>query len=337
MKRLLPAFATIFLLSCTSVHTSPDIRQPTESRAVSCERVPTDLFLGLPIQLLIDDGRLFINDFKTSPMISACDPSTGRTVGRTFRIGRGPGEEQPPLLLLPAPGGPEVFARNTRTLYSLRCEAPDGALHAERRPAVFDPAVSTIVALDSCRYLASGFFAEGRYALLDRTGATIAYTGDYPDFMPGEADLPRAGRGMFHQSLFLKKSPADRRLASVTAHTLDLYEWNGRELLAEARIALAPYEYSCRAGSVIEARPSAGTPKGVVAASATPGRIYLLWDPNTAADRSARNREIWVYDWSGNPVERLLPDRNPIVLAAMPSDSLLFAVSEESELLRIGL
>lgn len=325
-------FFTILIVACTSNRTTV---QPDEIVKINCKPIKSELFIGLPIQLTVKDKYLIINDFKISPMLSVYDLERDTLYCQLFNIGRGPLEEMPPLQMCMNDNNLLVYGRNTHKLYFLSKLTSDTKPEILTTNVNFNSYVSTIFPLDSI-YIASGTFSDGRYALFNNQGDLFAYTGDYPNYMQGEDNLPLQGKGMFHQSLFFRRGNS-KQIGSATSHVLDLYNYDQSGLHTAKRILLAPYDYLCRTGNILEARASESTQRGVIGACATFNYIYLLFNPNKAISGHKSINEIWVFDWNGIPIKKILPDKNFSVFTINDAGSIIYGIDYDLNLYKINL
>ena len=98
-----------------------------------------------------------------------------------------------------------------------------------------------------------------------------------------------------------------QRLASVTSHVFELWNYSKDTLSLYKRILLSPYKYSHKTGEQwASATAHADIEKGVERIYTTKNHIYMLYNANTEKmhreKKEKYNSEIWVFDWEGKPI-----------------------------------
>jgi hypothetical protein len=117
------------------------------------------------------------------------------------------------------------------------------------------------------RYLASGIFESGRYAILNTDGEIERIFGDYPDFTPGEKDYPYDGKAMFHQVQFGCNRNI-RKIACVSSHVADIVDFSD-SIAVEKTILLDSYRYRFSTGNIQAAERMPGIARGAVGVTTT--------------------------------------------------------------------
>lgn len=192
-----------------------------------------------------------------------------------------------------------------------------------------------ILPLDNEKFIASGAFTDSRFVFLNGEGKITESFGEYPSFMYNEKMLPNEGKFMFHQSFFLK-NPVSSKIAVYTSHVLEIYEYGREGLTKQVQILLSPYKYNCETGTFLRANASGDTKRGVKFAQCDDKYIYLLFS-HRAPEATEKRTEIWVFDWMGNPVKCLKPDKNIISFCIDSDQNTLYVIDDEAQLDRIQL
>jgi hypothetical protein len=95
----------------------------------------------------------------------------------------------------------------------------------------------------------------------------------------------------------------------------------------QTSIRLDSYQYQYTVKDFIAAEKLPGTSRGAIAVTSTNSFIYILFYPAKDREPDAVN-EIWVFDWNGNPVKKLLADQNIILITAV-NDNLIYALTDQ--------
>lgn len=182
-------------------------------------------------------------------------------------------------------------------------------------------------------YIGSGRFKEARYALLDKTGKIFKFFGDYPNYQKNEDTIPNFPRFMSHQTQF-SFNPSRRLLACVTAHVLDIIDLADLNILKnKKRILVSPYEYTYSYGKDWATAEAINyTETGVVDVSSNSKYIYLLYSFTQLSLRNEKKKikEILIFDWTGIPVQRIIPDKEVIRICADEENNTIYCIVNKS-------
>jgi hypothetical protein len=333
------AITVIFIIFCGCTpkeQSSPVFRHSATADVHPVENPP---FIGLPVSLEYYDGRVYISDFHGDPLVVEFDVENSRVVSKSISKGTGPADALPPLALFLS--GDTLFFLDRQT-FILGYDIPD--VSGEHRELTFNkrcsfPAeISNLTTIDG-RYLASGYFNGGRYAVYNSRGEKEQEFGDYPSFLSGEKDFPVPAKAMYHQVRFAVNRKL-RRVACVSSHVMDIVDYSASPSVVR-RIQLGAYHYKFTTGDFLSTARTDGTSAGATAVSSTDDGIYVLFipSPSLSADvASGRvNEEIWHFDWNGKPVKKFPLDCALTELKAV-NDSILYSISwPEYELVQLNL
>lgn len=173
--------------------------------------------------------------------------------------------------------------------------------------------IDRICPIGESRFVASGVFEDCRFLLLDSEGDVLSKCGDFPCFQSEEDVIPNTAKAMFHQSQF-GYNAAHKRLACVTSNVLELWDYVPDTLMLHKRLLLSPYHYlfeSTLDGAYAESDdPNAEL--GARGIAVSQDYVYVLYNPNThrmhEEHTETENSEIWVFDWKGRPIRKILTD-----------------------------
>ena len=311
-----------------------DDRQP-EGRLLAGAVLTESEHLAMPTALSLVDGRLVLLDrFAESP-VRELDPISG-AIRRSFgREGEGPGEFRVPRSLDPIAGsGSEVWvldpALSRITLVDLD-ESP-GRERSPVRQITLQVAVpiTDIVMVDADRFMALGFFPQGRLAQLDRDGRLIRTSGPLPE---ARDDVPPNVLQHAYQGR-MKPSPDRSRLVIGNRHAgiIEVFTADGQlERRIEGPEPFRPrFEVAKAADGERPVMVSGDDLRfGYVDVAVTDDRIYALFSGRTRGGYPGRanfGEYVHVFDWSGHLEAVLELDCEAIAIAVDPDGDRLYAV-----------
>ncbi|GHT07767.1 hypothetical protein FACS189432_00300 [Bacteroidia bacterium] len=322
------------LLNACSFSTKKEIKFPVVEQ-VSFETVDS-LFLGQPLTMQIFDNiDLYISDFH-EPMIIHYDLDEKKEVSRFLNKGNGPEETLPPVIL----SNNSLFNNRLYTLskqsrnlgYYTLIENPISYTPLFRFPYFF----GNIISFDKDRYLVHGFFEDDShyYRILDEQGNEIQRIGEYPDFLQGEKDFPNMVKVIFHTVQF-SCSNYRKKIVSTGPYVLDIIDFS-QEITDSSiqRIPLAKYDYTYTTGTHNSTEIKSGFVYGSYDLASDDSYIYLLFNPNTDKNEGLK-AEIWVFDWDGNPVKKLLLNRSPSLITISGDSHIYGLVLNKDEMYEI--
>jgi len=287
------------------------------SENVACEQIDT-VYIGVPLNMSMYQNELFIGD-SYAPMIVHYNLIT-RDTDRFLNKGRGKGETFPPVAPYANPFGDRklyLYSKQMTTmgfcpLDSLKFFTPLFTLPF----GYFD-----VLPYEKDRYIAAGMFGdEYRYRVLNEEGTVIASFGDYPSFLEGENAIPINARAMFHHVQFVN-SYSKKKLVSKSNYVVDIIDYS-LDIANKSmkRILLAPYDYDYDGSNRgTWAQEKRGIVIGATAVACDDTYIYLLFNPGFVREENKGiKKEIWVMDWDGQPVKKLMLDIDVMRITADP-------------------
>lgn len=316
-KSLVLLICIFGILSCHKSTEKLRFNNSIYSTSVPIEGSP---FMGLPIFFDEIDNNIIISDFYGDSLITIFCTKNNR-VKKIAPKGNGPLEFQSPLytsikdsLLLVFNKGRFEFGQYS--INDLFYEAP-----VFQKKLDVPTFVSNIYPLNNNLFLASGYFDESRYSILDSTGAIINYFGLFPSFAPEEENYPTSAKAMFHQTFF-QKHPKNGVVASISSHVVELIEIEQIPPIVSKSIKIADYNYRYTTGEMQTARLTDKFPKGIISSTSDEDYIYLLFNSSTTESKDKTN-EILILDWSLNPVKKIVPDLNYSLITVGEKEGLL--------------
>ena len=276
-----------------------------------------ELFIGYPLKMSICKDDLFIGD-SFEPMIIHYNLKN-KKINRFLSKGRGPGETFPPVILFANPFGDNKLYRysnlafdlgfyplDSLSVYTPMCKLPFGCIN--------------VIPYEKDRFLGAGMFKDThRYRVLNAEGVVVGSFGTYPDFSDGENQIPLDARAMFHQLRFAN-SYRIKKLVATSNYVLDIIDYS-LDITHNSikRILLAPYNYEYESGTYIYTQEKTGIVKGAISVACDAAYIYLLFDPGIIGkENKGVKKEIWVLDWNGKSVKKLIIDADVKEITADP-------------------
>ena len=317
MKRFFFIFSillfTFFIQGCKSNRSEVAVRFSDE---VTCEQIDA-VFIGVPLNMSINKDDLFIGD-SHEPMIIHYNLREKKT-DRFLSKGRGPGETLSPVALYANPFGDKKLYRYSKQAFDM------GFYPLDSLP-VFVPlfklpfGYSDVIPYEKDRFLSAGLFRdEYRYRVLNAEGTVVDRFGDYPDFLEGENLIPLDARAMFHQVRFANSYPK-KKLVAASSYVVDIIDYS-LDITNESikRILVTSYDYDYGSGLHIWTQEKRGIAKGVSSVACDDKYIYLLFDPSMVREEDKGvKKEIWIFDWDGQLIEKLKLDIDVKKITADP-------------------
>ena len=289
-----------------------------------CEQIDT-VFLGVPLNMGIFNNDLFIGDFR-EPMIVHYNLKNGNKE-RFLMEGRGPKETMPPIILYANPFGDNGLYRFSKRVFDMGRYSIDSLSSYVPCLTNLPYEYQNIIPFSENYFLAVGTFEDGyRYRILNGKGEVTSSFGEYPNFLVGEALIPFDARSMFHQVDYAI-SFWNRKIVAASSHIMDIIDYSLTTVSNESikRILLAPYDYEYTSGMFLSASPKDGTSVGAVSVACNNNYIFLLYDPRIYGQKNQGLKdEIWVFEWNGKPVKRLIFEENLQMITADSSDETSF-------------
>jgi len=294
---------------------------------VSCEPLKNSPLMGIPMSMEVFNNELFISDFHGDSLIIRYDLKSQTETGRFAPNGNGPGEFISPVLFFISDSALFIHSLGNMTFGYY-----PGSIY-EGHESVFKPMfnakemVNHMFPIDSRRVLATGLFEQGRYAIFNHHGELVSYFGSYPEYLEGEKDRSAIAKAMFHQVNF-EANYHHKKLICLSNHVLEILDFSSEVPKSVESILLSPYDYEYSTNQIIYSNRKGQTSAGAIAIGSTENYVYVVYNPNTPENKlTPADNEIWVFDWKGTPVKKLIPDKNIKNIVAI-NDHLLYGISD---------
>jgi hypothetical protein len=298
-------FVAMLVFSCRQ---APVEKKEKEfQQELVCREINLEKEFYIPLEIDFIDGRFFIPDFHGDKMLNEIEIGSYKSVGSFGLRGQGPGEFLGPLSTWIYENRLFVFDRRGFKVVFFDIMKPNPtSFYYFSELFQLDYSVSKLVSVDNNNYLAAGYFAGGRYAILDSIGKITKYFGSFPDFIEGEEKTPYDAKAMFHQVKFVANYEINK-MAAVSSHVLDIIDLSGKHPVILSRFKLAEYDYDYQSGAVIMTNLKKGFAKGAKSITSSKNKIFILFNPNGEGDiekNSLTDYEIIVFNWDGKLISR---------------------------------
>lgn len=308
MKKELFALA-LLLVGCSESQKRVSFSESIPAKST----VLTEAIISIPMEIKKRGDILYASAFNGDSLLYCYSLSKQRFVKQMLPQGQGANEFLSPVEFFMADSSLFIHNRWHFTAQNYSFHAKDFSIRPQGELMHLPMSVDRIYPISQSRFVASGVFDDCRFLLLDNDGNELSRCGDFPNYQSGEEAIPNTAKAMFHQSQF-GYNTARKRLACATGNVLELWDDTPETLTLHERLLLAPYHYLFNS-----------SPDGVYAQSDTPDAelgargiavsnkyVYVLYNPNThrmhEEHKETQNSEIWVFDWDGDPVRKILID-----------------------------
>ena len=327
MKTTLNLLLLVCLVGCSQ---SPQ-RVSFDETAQAASKVLSEALVSMPMDIKKVHNMLYISDFSRDSLLHCYDLSKQSFVRKMLPQGQGANEFLSPIEYFFSDSTLFIHNRWHFTAQEYVFHETDFSIEPAKEKFHLPQSVDRIIPVNKGRYMVSGVFEDCRFQLLDAAGKCIAKYGDFPSYQDGEEKIPYTAKAMFHQ-LQLGYNGALDRLAAVSSNVLEIWENASDELALRKRLLLAPYHYKFEESpdGVYAANDNPDAELGARGIAVTDRYVYVLYNPNTyrAHDERTENRnsEIWVFDWEGEPVRKILTDTRIECLYVDKDDAQFYCV-----------
>lgn len=300
--------------------------------------VLAEAMFSVPMDVQKVDDVLYASSFNGDSLLHCYSLARGEWIQSLLPQGQGPGEFISPV---------EVFFQSDSLLFvhnrwrftarSYRLDTSRRFLEAADSTVRLPMNVDRIIPVSGSRYVASGVFDDCRFLVLDSQGRVLSRCGNFPDYQDGEDGFTNTVKAMFHQSQFGYNALCNR-LACVTGNVFELWDCAADSLTLHARILLSPYHYRYVEGpdGVFAETDRLDSELGARDVCVSDSCIYILYNPNThrmhEEEAETLNSEIWVFDWQGTPLRKILTDTRIDCFCVDESRSTFYCVMHSPDL-----
>lgn len=308
MKTQLFALA-LLLGSCSESQNRVSFSESVTAKST----VLAEAIISMPMDIKKRGDALYVSDFEGDSLLRCYSLSERRFVKQMLPQGQGPDEFLSPVEFFLSDSSAFIHNRWHFTAKNYAFNANDFSIRSQGALMRLPMNIDRIYPIGESRFIASGVFDDGRFLLLDSSGNELSKCGNFPNYQEEEEAVPNTAKSMFHQSQFGYNS-ARKRLASATSNVLELWDYAPETLTLHKRLLLAPYHYLFQSSpdGVYAENDNPDAELGARRIAVSNKYVYVLYNPNThrmhEEHKETQNSEIWVFDWEGNPVRKILVD-----------------------------
>lgn len=321
-------FALVLLLvGCSGSQKRVSFGESTTAKSIAL----TEAFISIPMDIKKSGDILYISDFNGDSLLHCYSLSERRFVKKMLPQGQGADEFLTPIEFFISESSFFIHNRWHFTARNYLFDVNDFSLFAQGELKHLPMNVDRIYPISESRFVASGVFEDCRFLILDDGGNLLSKCGNFPNYLAGEEDIPNTAKAMFHQSRFGYHN-VHNRLACATSNVLELWNYTSEMLVLHKRLLLAPYHYKFHLSpdGVYAEGDNPDAEVGACGITVSKDYIYVLYNPNTLRmheeQKETQNSEIWVFDWEGNPVRKILVDTQIACFCVDEIDTTLYCV-----------
>lgn len=326
MKIQLLAF-TLLLVGCNESQKRVSFGKSTNAESIAFE----EALISIPMDIKKKGDVLYVSDFKGDSLLYCYSLSEQRFIKRMLPQGQGPDEFLAPVEFFLSDSTILIHNRWHFTAQSYAFNEVDFSIHSCEGLMHLPMNLDRVYPISKSRYIASGVFEDCRFLILDNSGNIISQCGDFPNYQSGEEAIPSTAKAMFHQSQF-GYNTSRKRLACVTSNVLELWDYVPETLSLHKRQLLSPYHYLFNSSpdGVYAESDNPDAELGARGISVSDSYIYVLYSPKThrmhEEGKETRNSEIWVFDWEGEPIRKILVDTQIECFCVDEADTAFYCV-----------
>lgn len=317
----------LLLIGCSESQKRVSFKESTAAKST----VLSEAIVSIPMDMKKVGDVLYISDFNGDSLLHCYNLSEQHFVKQMLPQGQGAEEFLSPVEFFISDSSFFIHNRWHFTARNYAFDAANFSLQPQGELIRLPMNLDRIYPISESRFVASGVFDDCRFLVLDNNGNVLSRCGSFPNYLSEEDAIPNAAKSMFHQSQF-GYNAAQKRLACATSNVIELWDYASETLTLHKRRLLAPYHYQFQS-----------TPDGVFAAGDNPDAelgargiavsdkyVYVLYNSNTnrmhEEHKETENSEIWVFDWDGDPVRKILLDTQVECFCVDEKDATLYCV-----------
>lgn len=317
----------LLLVSCGG----PQERVSFKECVTAKSTVLQEALISMPMDIKKRGDILYVSDFNGDSLMHCYSLSKERFIKQMLPQGQGPDEFLSPVEFFISDSSFFIHNRWHFTARNYAFNEKDFSIRSQGESKPLPMNLDRIYPISESRYVASGVFDDCRFLILDNDGKVITKCGNFPNYQSGEEAIPNTAKAMFHQSQF-GYNTARQRLACATSNVLELWDYTPETLTLHKRLLLAPYHYQFQSSpdGVYASNDNPDAELGARGIAVSNNYVYVLYSPNTyrmhEEKKETQNSEIWVFDWEGNPIRKILLDTKVECLCVDDTDSVLYCV-----------
>lgn len=321
----------LLLLACLAGCSQSTQRVSFNETSQATSKVLSEAVVSMPMDIKKVNNLLYISDFSRDSLLHCYDLNRQCFVKKMLPQGQGANEFLSPIEYFFSDTTLFIHNRWHFTAQEYTFHEADFSIEPRKEKLRLPQSVDRIIPVKNNKYIASGVFDDCRFQILDATGKCIAKCGDFPAYQEGEENIPYTAKAMFHQ-LQLGYNRFLDRLAAVSSNVLEIWDDTPDGLTLRKRQLLAPYHYMFEESpdGVYAANDNPEAELGARGLAVSERYVYVLYNPNTHRaheERSeSRNSEIWMFNWEGEPVRKIMTDTRIECLCVDKEDTLFYCI-----------
>lgn len=306
--------AQLFALALLLVGCSESQKRVSFSESMTAKSTALkEALISIPMDIKKRGDILYASDFKGDSLLYCYSLSEQRFVKQMLPQGQGPDEFLSPVEFFISDSSVFIHNRWHFTARNYSFNERDFSIQSQGELIHLPMNLDKIYPISKSRFIASGVFDDCRFLILDNDGNVISKCGSFPSYQSEEEAIPNTAKAMFHQSQF-GYNTARKRLACATSNVLELWDYTPESLTLRKRLLLAPYHYQFNSSpdGVYAESDNPDAELGARGITVSDNYVYVLYNPNThrmhEEQKETQNSEIWVFDWEGEPIRKILVD-----------------------------
>lgn len=295
--------------------------------------------LGRVEGIACDEENLVVFDTRSNQCFTLFDQQSGRQIGRFGNIGQAPLE-----ILFGSSGYLEkkcLIAYNDQSkvimrfnLDSLRHNVIDGAPVRLAKHKISNALISRLIPINDSTFVAGGIYKPYyQHFIFDTSNCVLDYGIDV--YNAADSSFTAETRFLSNQGCMAKQPYKNKFAYSVNfSSNLDFFEVVNNKIKYKKSVRFG--NPACESlvengGQLFSARPTKESIHGFIEVCATPKYLYALYSGGSIYETQRKSKTIFVFDWDGNAVRKLLLDTDVFHIAVNGKKQELFAVVKNED------
>lgn len=326
LKPVLALIAAIILFACDNSN------KQLKYFNVNVQTMPAnDYVLATPSMIALSGNIITIYDAKLDSLFHFYDVSKEKYIKQMGRIGQGPGEFTMCLSLNNLNDNAfSVYDPNTRIEYCIKHNDKDESFSISPILKVDKLAHTGIYSIND-GYIATGYYPEGRFCLIDKQGNSMGFYGEWPY----RNEKEKKQKGMVKAQAYngaIAISPDKKRFVNyiLTGDIISYYNItsSGIELSKEILNSYPKYNYNNNSNHYM------GIPhdnkNAYISCTSTDRLVFLLYSGRTVDEfglKALQGNIIKIFDWNGNQLAQLNIDKDLQCITVSLDGNTIYAIS----------
>lgn len=314
----------VFLASCNS--------QSNDNEILKSKKLKVSDSILFPTEFVLFDNLLIISDYGDTDYFKLIDVKSDKVVKQFGRLGDGPCELKPNSILQKVNDSTlGVFDRQNFTYLEFPLENAD-SIFCQNETKKFDFNIQKLIKLDSEIYLGVGLY-DGRYILTNSSNYSIDSV--FIEY-PFNNDLPISfeEKAMLFQGNFTNNLDKSRiAFATRSSPVLDIlsFQNNEVELIKRIQGSTLPIFTSENSGEMVGASLGDHNVWGFLSITSSDSFIYGLYSGKKTKEEYQKSNLVYVYDWDGNIIKKIVLDQEVSDIVVDDSDDYLIGYLDDGK------